>query len=55
MYTTNNEGLLNIYAAEPAVYYAEYPSPKQQQRYAFQAGIATLFVSLLILTALAVS
>ncbi|MGQ9870334.1 photosystem II assembly protein Psb34 [Leptodesmis sp.] len=26
MYTTNNEGLLNNYAAEPKMYYAEYPS-----------------------------
>jgi len=24
MYTTNEEGILNNYAAEPAVYFAEY-------------------------------
>lgn len=55
MYTINNEGLGNIYAAEPSVYYAEYPSPNQQKRYALQAGIATVLVSLLVLTAIAAS
>jgi len=34
MYTTE-EGILNNYAAEPAVYFAEYPSP-EQQRYLVQ-------------------
>lgn len=52
MYTINEEGLLNNYAAEPAVYYAEYPSPEQQRNYLFQAAIATLFVTSLFLTAL---
>ncbi|HEY9640006.1 MAG TPA: ssl1498 family light-harvesting-like protein [Coleofasciculaceae cyanobacterium] len=55
MYTTSNEGLLNNYAVEPAVYLAEYPFPEEQRRYAFQAAIATLFVTLTILTALAIS
>lgn len=56
MYTTINEsGLLNNYAVEPQMSYAEYPSPEQQRRYAFQGAVATLFVSLLLLTALAVS
>jgi len=55
MYTTNNEGLLNNYAVEPAVYYAEFPTEWQQQRYAFQGAIATLLVALTILTAVSVS
>lgn len=55
MYTTNNEGLLNNYAVEPPVYYAEFPSEWQQQRYAFQGAVATLFVALTILTAFSVS
>jgi hypothetical protein len=56
MYTTTNEtGVLNNYATEPQISYSEYPSPVQQSRYAFQAGIATLFVSFLVLTAIAVS
>ncbi len=53
MYTTTQDGLLNNYAVEPAVYYAEFPSPEQQQRYAFQAAIASLFVMALVLTAFA--
>ena len=55
MYTTNNEGLLNNYAVEPPVYYAEFPSEWQIQRYTFQGAIAFLFVSLTILTAISVS
>jgi hypothetical protein len=56
MYTTvNEEGILNNYAPELPTYYAEYPSPQQQRRYALQAASATLFVGLLILTTLAAS
>ncbi len=54
MYTTNNEGLLNNYAAEPAMYYAEYPSEWQQRRYALQGAIATLLVTSLVLVAISV-
>lgn len=55
MYTTNEEGILNNYAIEPEVYFTEYPSPEQQQRYAFQAGIAALLIGLTVFTALGVS
>ena len=56
MYSTiNQEGLLNNYASETPVYYAEYPNQDQQRRYAFQGAIAILFVNFLVLTALAVS
>lgn len=56
MYTTvNEEGILNNYAPELPIYYAEYPSQEQQRRYALQGVIATLFVGLLILTTLAAS
>ena len=55
MYTVNEEGILNNYAVEPPVYFAEYPSVDQQQRYLFQGAVAILLVSSLILTALAVS
>lgn len=55
MYTTNEEGLLNNYAVEPAIYFAEYPSQEQQQRYALQGAIAILLVVTTFLTALAVS
>lgn len=56
MYTTINEdGILNNYATEPAMYYSEYPSPEQQSRYTFQGAIAGLFVMALVLVALVVS
>ncbi|HBL14345.1 MAG TPA: ssl1498 family light-harvesting-like protein [Cyanobacteria bacterium UBA11162] len=56
MYTTTSpEGLLNNYAPETPIYFAEYPNQDQQRRYAFQGAIAILFVNFLVLTALAVS
>ncbi len=55
MYTTNEEGILNNYATEPAMYYAEYPSVEQQRQYAFQGAVAVLFVAVTFLMALAVS
>jgi hypothetical protein len=54
MYTTNNDGLLNNYATEPEMYYAEYPSEYQQRRYALQGAIATLVVTSLLLVGLSV-
>ncbi|MBD2664619.1 hypothetical protein B6N60_03958 [Richelia sinica FACHB-800] len=56
MYTTiNEEGILNNYATEPEMYFAEYPSPEQQGRYALQGGLAVLFVTTLVLIGLGVS
>jgi hypothetical protein len=56
MYTTTNEnGILNNYAAEPNLYYAAYPSPEQQRAYALQGAIATLFVTTLVFVSLTVS
>ncbi|MBD2629744.1 photosystem II assembly protein Psb34 [Trichormus variabilis] len=56
MYTTINEnGILNNYATEPKLYYAEYPTKEQQSRYAFQGVVAVLFVSSIVLIALGVS
>lgn len=52
MYTTNEEGLVNNYAVEPPIYYAQYPSVEQQQRYSLQGAIALLFVSFLVLVSL---
>ncbi len=54
-YTVDDEGITNNYALEPAMYLAEYPSPKQQQRYALQGAVAILFVTLTLWSALAVS
>ncbi|MBD2440289.1 photosystem II assembly protein Psb34 [Nostoc sp. FACHB-110] len=56
MYTTiNEEGILNNYATEPKMYYAEYPSAEEQRNYALQGAIATLFMTAIILVALGVS
>ena len=55
MYTSNELGVLNNYAIEPQMYYASYPFPEQQRRYALQAAFATLFVTSLVLIALVVS
>ncbi|WNZ26862.1 ssl1498 family light-harvesting-like protein [Leptolyngbya sp. NK1-12] len=55
MQTRSAEGLLNLYATEPAMYYAEFPSVEQQRRYAFQGALAVLLVVTTLLTALAVS
>jgi hypothetical protein len=54
MYTVNEEGLLNNYAVEPPVYYAEFPSPEQQQQYTLQGAIATLLVTTFVLVAFVV-
>jgi hypothetical protein len=56
MYTTTDErGILNNYANEPAMYLAVYPSPEQQRRYLLQGGLAALLVTSVTLIALAVS
>lgn len=55
MYTTNEEGVLNNYAVEPLISYAEYPAIYEQQRYVVRGAIALLFVTLTVLTAFLVS
>jgi hypothetical protein len=56
MYTTTDDrGILNNYATEPRMYYAEYPSQEQKRRYALQGAVAFLLVTLTILTAIGVS
>ena len=53
--TQLDNGILNNYAQEPAMYYSEYPSYFQQQRYKLQGGIAFLFVSSLIFSVIAIT
>ncbi|WP_036531985.1 photosystem II assembly protein Psb34 [Neosynechococcus sphagnicola] len=55
MYTTDNEGVLNNYATEVPIYFAEYPTPEQQRNYAFQGAVAVLLVTFTLLTAFSVS
>ena len=52
---TEEGGRLNNYATEPKMYLAEAPEPTQKRRYLFLGGLAFLFVSSLVATALAVS
>ncbi len=56
MYTTVNEnGVLNNYATEPKMYYAEYPAIWEQRRYLIQGVFATLLVTTLVLVGFSVS
>ena len=56
MLTTIDEtGVWNNYAAEPQMYFADYPSEEQQSKYMLQAGAAVLFLSSLVMVALAAS
>jgi hypothetical protein len=56
MYTTVNEdGVLNNYATEPKMHYAEYPAIWEQRKYVVQGVFATLIVTTLILVGLSVS
>ncbi|GAX46199.1 hypothetical protein NIES4075_72200 [Tolypothrix sp. NIES-4075] len=56
MYTTINEdGVLNNYATEPQMYYAEYPAIWEQRKYVVQGVFAALIVTTLVLVGLSVS
>lgn len=54
-YTTDENGIMNNYAAEPVMYYAEYPSPARQRQYLFQAAIGFLLVATSLFLAISVS
>jgi hypothetical protein len=53
--TIDESGRLNNYAAEPEMYFANYPSPEQQASYKLQGALASLFVVALVLVSVAVS
>lgn len=56
MYTTTDEnGILNNYAIEPKIIYAEYPAIYEQRRYVIQGAIASLLVTAIVLISFAVS
>ena len=57
MYTTTqlDNGVLNNYATEPKMTYAEAPGRYEQRRYLKQGAIAALFVSALVLVSFVVS
>ena len=57
MYTTTQKdnGILNNYAVEPEMTYAEYPGFYEQRSYLKQGAIAALFVTSLIMISFIVS
>lgn len=55
MQTTEQNGLLNNFAKEPKVYYAESPNSSQQMSYVIQATLAATFLGGIIATAFLVS
>ena len=56
MLTTIDEtGVWNNYAAEPDMYFAEYPSPEKQKAYAIQGAVAVALISAVMTIALIAS
>jgi hypothetical protein len=56
MYTTKDDrGLLNNYASEPPLYFAEFPSPAKQRQYWIQGSVAAGLVAAIVGIALVVS
>ncbi|MDJ0508532.1 MAG: ssl1498 family light-harvesting-like protein [Crocosphaera sp.] len=57
MFTTTqlDNGVLNNYAVEPQVYYAEFPAPYQLRRYLIKGAIAALFVTSLVILSATIS
>lgn len=57
MYTTTqrDNGILNNYAVEPEMTYAEYPGLYEQRNYLKLGAVAALFVSTLITISFIVS
>jgi hypothetical protein len=56
MRTTQDEhGILNNFAVEPTLYFAESPSVEQQRRYLIQGAVAAAFVATILGIALTVS
>lgn len=57
MYTTTqlDNGIINNYAVEPEMTYAEYPGLYEQRKYLQQGAFAALFVTALIMISFIVS
>jgi hypothetical protein len=54
-YTTDDRGVMNNFAVEPTMYFAEEPTKNQRIRYVFQGGLALALVASLIAITLVVS
>lgn len=53
--TTDDQGLLNNFAKEPKVYYADAPSAKEQRNYVLQGVVAAILVSAVVAVSFVVS
>jgi hypothetical protein len=54
-YTIDDEGIINNFAIEPAIYPSDYPSPRQRRQYQVLGAAAFFFVVMLVLTSILVS
>lgn len=52
---TDEQGIINNFAKEPQVYYAQAPSSREQREYIFWGAIAAVLVAASVLTAIVVS
>ncbi len=52
---TDEHGIMNNFASEPKMYYAEAPSSQEQLRYVFWGAIATVVIVASAITAVVVS
>lgn len=52
---TDENGVMNNFAKEPKMYYAEAPSSQEQRRYALWGAVATIVVVASVFTAVFVS
>lgn len=52
---TDEHGIMNNFASEPKMYYAEAPSSQEQRRYVFWGAIALVVIAASAITAVVVS
>ncbi len=52
---SDENGIINNFAKEPQMYYAEVPSDKEQRNYVWQGAIALAVIIGSVLTAVSVS
>ncbi len=53
--TTDEQGIINNFAKEPTMYYAQAPSPQAQRRYIFLGAIGAMVIAASVLAAVVVS
>lgn len=53
--TTDEKGIMNNFAREPKMYYAEAPSSNEQRRYVLWGAIATVVIAASVFTAVVAS